>query len=261
MAWQSWETLRVAHDQERGLLDVVLDKPKGNVLDARLMGELLQVLDGPAQAAGLKLVVLRGAGGHFSFGASIEEHRRDQAPAMLRTFHALCRAVARHPVPVAAVVEGKCLGGAFELILCCHLVLLAPGAVLACPEIKLGVLPPVLAAIGHLRLGGATAERLLLTGAECKAAEAERLGLGVLLDGETWPAALAWFDRHLRGLSAFSLQQAVRATRQAGGVLQALGEGLDQAEQQYLSQLLPSHDGNEGIEAYLARRPPQWLNA
>ncbi|MBZ5522125.1 MAG: enoyl-CoA hydratase/isomerase family protein, partial [Acidobacteriia bacterium] len=51
-----------------------------------------------------------------------------------------------YPVPVAALVEGRCLGGAFELALCCHFVFAARSAVFACPEIKLGVFPPVLAA-------------------------------------------------------------------------------------------------------------------
>jgi cyclohexa-1,5-dienecarbonyl-CoA hydratase len=95
---------------------------------------------------------------------------------MLAGFHAMIRQVAAYPVPIAALVEGSCLGGAFELILACHFVFAAPSAVLGCPEIKLGVFPPVLAAIGSHRLGGPLAERLVMTGASIDAAVAERAG-------------------------------------------------------------------------------------
>ncbi len=77
------------------------------------------------------------------------------------------RELAAYPVPVAALVEGRCLGGAFELALCCHLVFATPIArASAAPRSSSASFPPVLAAIGALRLPGALAERLLLTGEE-----------------------------------------------------------------------------------------------
>ena len=107
--------------QEDGrVLRVWLSQPKGNVLNQAMMAALGGALREHAAIPHLKLVVLQGDGGHFSFGAAVEEHQKDQAPGMLRAFHALCRQVAGYPVPVAAMVEGRCLGGAFELVLCCH---------------------------------------------------------------------------------------------------------------------------------------------
>jgi DHA2 family multidrug resistance protein len=67
---------------------------------------------------------------------------------MLAAFHRTIRAVAAFPVPVAALVEGRCLGGAFELALACHYLFAKESAVFACPEVKLGVVPPVLAVLG-----------------------------------------------------------------------------------------------------------------
>ena len=96
---------------------------------------------------------------------------------MLAGFHAMIRQIASYPAPIAALVEGSCLGGAFELILACHLVFAAPSAILGCPEVKLGVFPPVLAAIGAQRLGGPLMEKLILTGMTIDAAAAERAGL------------------------------------------------------------------------------------
>ena len=245
------------------VLDLQLNRPKANILDAAMMRALATALATAADERSLKLVVIRGSKGHFSFGASVEEHQAAQAPAMLAGFHALIRQIGRFPVPVAALIEGQCLGGAFEVVLVCHLLFATPGAQLACPEIRLGVLPPVLAAIGAQRLGGALAERLLLTGAPLTAPEAERHGLLTVLSAEAPPLeqVLAWYRQQLAPLSAFALRQGVRASREGSGLLAALDGGLAAAEALYLEQILPSHDGNEGIAAFLARRPAKWENA
>ena len=119
------------------LLRLVLDRPKGNVLSLEMMKALSEALAAQSKNPHLRMVLIRGAGNHFSFGASVEEHRKEQAASMLAGFHAMIRQVAAYPVPIAALVEGSCLGGAFELILACHFVFAAPSANFGCPEIKL----------------------------------------------------------------------------------------------------------------------------
>jgi cyclohexa-1,5-dienecarbonyl-CoA hydratase len=256
-----YHTIRAELLEDGTLLRILLDRPKGNVLSAQMMAEITAALRLHLPDPRLRMILLRGAGGHFSFGASVEEHRKAQAPEMLRTFHELCRTVAASPVPVAALVEGRCLGGAFELVLCCHFVLATTTARFGCPEIKLGVFPPVLAALGAHRLGGALAERLLLTGGELDAHGAERAGLlsRLIEDGqEPETAALEWYRANLRPLSAFGLRQAALAVRRGSGMLDRLGAPLDAVERQYVTAVLDSHDGNEGIDAFLAKRPPEW---
>jgi len=248
--------------RDGGLAELIVDKPKGNVFDAALMGELRLALGALHGDPDLKLIALCAAGPNFSFGASVEEHRPAQAAAMLATFHALCRDLVRCPVPVAAVVQGRCLGGAFEVALACHFVFATADARFACPEIQLGVFPPVLAAIGHLRLGGALAERLLLTGAELDAAQGERCGFitAIVPTDDPRAAVRAWYDKALAPLSAFAVRQATRAARRGSGLLDAIGAGLGAAERQYLDDTAPSADGQEGIEAFLARRKPSWVH-
>jgi enoyl-CoA hydratase/carnithine racemase len=167
-------------------------------------------------------------------------------------------------VPVVAAVQGRCLGGAFELALACHLVVCAAGAVFACPEVRLGVFPPALAALGPSRLGGALAERLIVTGAELTASQGMSAGFVTETapegaEFEAWTSA--WVTKNLAPLSAFALRQAVKAARRASGFDRALEATLDQAEAQYLAEVVTSHDGNEGIEAFLAKRPPAWRDA
>jgi cyclohexa-1,5-dienecarbonyl-CoA hydratase len=237
---------------------------RGNILHRSTLVELAQALAVHQAEPELRLVLISGSGGQFSFGASVAEHRAHDAPALLASFHHLARLVAGYPRPVAALVEGSCLGAGFELALCCHFVFAAPDARFGCPEIRLGVFPPVLAALAHLRLPSFAAERLLLTGETLDAAAAEGLGIvtrrvagGVEAESEV----LEWYRATLAPLSSFALRQAVRALRGASGFLDRFETALAAAEALYLEELLPSHDGNEGIAAFLERRPPQWRDA
>jgi cyclohexa-1,5-dienecarbonyl-CoA hydratase len=246
------------------VLRLVLDAPKANILTMRMMDELRAELAAHRDRGALRMVLLRGAGGTFSYGASVPEHRRERAAAMLATFCDLVRDVATYPTPVAAMIEGRCLGGAFELALACHFLFATPTAVMGCPEVRLGVIPPVLAVLGPKRMGGALAERLLVTGADLDAGGAERAGLlaGIVPTG-TDPESfvLDWYRRTLAPLSAFTLREATRSAREASGLLAALEGPLEAAERRYVERLLPSHDGNEGIEAFIEKRAPQWMDA
>jgi len=245
------------------LLRLVLDRPKGNVLSMEMMKALSEALAAHLSNPHLRMVIIRGSGNHFSFGASVEEHRKEQAPSMLAGFHAMIRQVASYPVPIAALVEGSCLGGAFELVLACHFVFAAPSASFGCPEIKLGVFPPVLAAIGAHRLGGPLTERLVLTGATIDAAAAEKAGLvsAVFSGGKPEEELIEWYRKNLRPLSAFSIRQGVRVSRIGSGLIAALQEPLAKIERQYVDEVLASNDGNEGIGAFIERRKPVWKDS
>ena len=242
------------------LLHLSLNAPKGNVLSQAMMGEISSALGEHREHRPLRLVLLTAEGSHFSFGASVEEHRREQAPAMLRTFHSLVRNLAAYPVPIAALVQGQCLGGAFELVLGCHLVFATPNTSFACPEVKLGVFPPVLVAIGPLRLGHPVSERMLLTGESLDAESARRIGFVARLvnANSARSEVMAWFREVIAPLSAFAIRQATKVSRHSSGILHALGTSLSDAERQYLDEVLTSRDGNEGIAAFLERRKPAW---
>ena len=243
------------------LLRLVLDRPPGNILTSGLMEQLGHELASHQDDRALHMVVLQGAGGQFSWGASVEEHRKPSAQGMLRGLSRLVRAIARYPVPVAALVEGRCLGGGFELALACHLVFTSREAQMGCPEITLGVFPPVLAALGPWRLGGALSDRLVLTGEPLDAAEARACGFSAAVFDGSDPFArfTEWYRKGPARRSAAALRTAAQAVRT--GTESLLGARLDELEQLYVDRVLASHDGNEGIEAFIARRAPVWTDA
>ncbi len=97
------------------VLHLTLSDPPGNVLDSVMMGALQAALDEAADRPGLKLIQFQGAGDHFCFGASVPEHTREKAPAMLAQFHRLFYTLADLAVPTAVMLSGQCLGGGLEL--------------------------------------------------------------------------------------------------------------------------------------------------
>lgn len=245
------------------LMRVTFEKDKGNILTAALMRQLDSTLAEHANDKNLKMVTLEGAGKNFSFGASIEEHQKDRAPELLETFHGLVRRIVKYPLPVAAVVRGRALGGGFEVALACRFVFTEAHSSFSCPEIKLGVVPPVLAALGPQRVGFAWTQRLLLGAMTLEAKTAHELGFVTEIAAEgtdPYDNCLAWYRHYFADLSAFTLRQATDAVRIGAGTTELIGERLARIEKLYIERLLPSHDGNEGLAAFLEKRKPEWRN-
>jgi len=231
-------------------LRVVLAAPKANVLDRQMMGEVGSVLDGLGERSELKLIC---------FGASVEEHVKEQAPAMLAAFHGIFHRLVELAIPTASAVRGRCLGGGMELAVFCNRVVAHPGAVFAQPEIQLAVLPPVASLILPLKVGQSRADEINLTGRNVTATEAKEIGLVDEIADDPLAAVEAWAARELVPKSAAALRRAVWASRWQFNRILA-GE-LKAIEELYLRDLMETHDANEGLAAFLAKRKPVWSNS
>lgn len=238
---------------------IILNAPKANVLEAAMLEEILSVLESLRAEKHVKLIVFEGAGKHFSFGASVPEHTKEQAPMMLKAFHAMFYELAHLAVPTMAVVRGQCLGGGMELALFCNFIVADGAAWFGQPEIVLGVLPPPASVMLPRKVGQTYADDLVLTGRSIPAEEARRIGLVNLTtpEGEdAWTTAGEWISMHILPKSASSLRIANRAVRM--DFFRRLREDLPRVEDLYLAELMESHDANEGINAFLEKRKPEW---
>jgi cyclohexa-1,5-dienecarbonyl-CoA hydratase len=237
---------------------LVLNAPKANILDMAMLDALLDALDDARRRRSVKLLVLEGAGAHFSFGASVEEHRREAAREMIPRFGHVFAALAQAAIPTAAAVRGQCLGGGMELALFCNWVFADATARFGQPEIKLAVFPPVAALLLPLLAGQAAADDVCLTGRTYTAQEGQERGWVHAVVEDVEEAVQRHYATHLAPLSAQALRQAVRASRFR--FHRAFLEGWAEMQRQYLDELMATRDANEGIEAFLSKRPPVWTN-
>lgn len=230
---------------------------KGNILDRAMLAEISRVFMEARTAPGLKAICLEGAGGQFSFGASVQEHLPGQAHEMLEDIRRLVLHVLDSHVVVLAAVRGNCLGGGLELASVCHRVFASADARFGQPEIRLGVFAPVASIVLPGRIGRAHAEDLCLTGRIVTAPEALEMGLiDEIAGGDPADAALAWAQAGFSGHSAASLRLAVRAIR--AELTARVRDELPVLEELYLQELMATHDANEGLRAFLDKRPPVW---
>ena len=237
---------------------VTLAAPKANILDRAMVTELSAIFDALAGDRDLCAIVLAADGPHFSFGASVEEHLPEQIEEALARLSGLLRNVGGAPAPTIASVRGQCLGGGFELVLACDLVVAEETAQLGAPEIRLGVFPPAAAALLPVRVGVAGAASMILTGASSTGAQAMASGLVTRIapPGQLDVAVDEFLGECFLTRSPVALRNAAHAVR--GPIVRALNEDLPRLERLYLDELMTDPDAVEGIRAFLDKRDPQW---
>lgn len=242
-------------------LRVIVDEPKANIISIAVMRALRDALAQVTPASCVKLVTLEGAGDHFSYGASVEEHRPGVIDVALAELRGTIEALLAVPAPTAAIVRGKCLGGGFELALACDLMFASTTATLGVPEIALGVFPPAAAALLPVRVGASRAASAVLTGTSAPATTWATTGLLELTaaPAELEAAVEHWFAAHLAPRSAAALRFAAIASRV--NARRQIETVLPELERLYLEGLMHTKDAVEGIEAFLDKRQPVWSDA
>ncbi len=254
------EAIRVDVRHDGGLRVITLGPAPANIVTAAAARALADAVEAAADDPHCRLVVVRGEGEHFSYGASVDEHLPGAIDDMLPAFHESLGRVLASRVPTLAAVSGLCLGGGLEVALACSLVLCHASARLAVPEIELGVFPPAASVLLELRGGAGAVARLAVTGEKIDAAEALRMGLAdYSVEGDLDEAIEALYAKRFAPKSASSLRLAHRAAR--AHVLRAWKERIGELERLYLDELMRTHDGVEGIRAFTEKRKPQWKDA
>jgi cyclohexa-1,5-dienecarbonyl-CoA hydratase len=255
------DTSPIRHAVERSgeIQRIVLNRPRGNVIDLEMIRAIRARLAELAPEPGpLKLVVFEGAGEHFSFGASVQEHLPGKVAELLPEFHSLFRDLEALGAPTAAVVRGQCLGGGFELAVWCGMIFGEPSARFGVPESRLGVFPPVAAIALPWRVSGARATQMIVAGDTFDAQGAAAWGLIDHCTHDAEAALQRWFEERLAEKSAIAVRTAWRASRRI--LARSLERDLPVLEKLYLDELMSRKDPVEGLTAFLEHRPPAWSN-
>jgi enoyl-CoA hydratase/carnithine racemase len=235
-----------------------------NALDHEILDALAEVLPQLNRGIETRCVLITGAPPLFSAGYDIagipeETFERDAEALVAHPFHAAMEAIAKHPWPTVAAINGHCLGGGLELAITCDLRICAAGAKLGMPPAKLGLI------YGHTGLrkfldtiGLPYTKELFLTGRNLDAERAERIGLvnEVVADEELGDESVA-----LAASIAENAPLSMRANKQAIDLLEANPELTDQQEAGLVAlreSCFSSDDLREGIRAFAEKRRPRW---
>lgn len=247
----------VLHERRGGVLTLTINRPaQKNAVDHEVAVQLAAAVDLLDADPELSVGVLTGAGGVFSAGMDLKAFTKGELPVLPgRGFGGLTRAAVRKPL--IAAVEGWALGGGFEMVLACDLIVAAEDARFGLPETTRGLV----AAEGGLvrlprRLPYHVAARVLLTGEPLTAAEAKQYGL---VNELTPPGTALTVARELAERVARNAPLALAAVKEVLRETQGLNESDAFTRQDEItSGLATSEDAREGARAFAEKRAPVW---
>lgn len=250
--------------QEDRIARLRLNRPElHNAFDAGLIAELTAALEDLAGNAAVRVVVLEAAGASFSAGADLnwmrgmaaasEADNRTDALALAR----LLRTLDELPRPTIARVHGAAFGGGVGLVACCDIAIGAAEAKFGLTESRLGLLPATISPYVIAAIGTRHARRYFASAEVFDAAQALRIGL--LHEVVAADALDAAVERQV----ALLLKAGPIATAQAKTLVREVAaqtdrDAIDAANADLIARLRVSAEGQEGIGAFLDKRPPIW---
>ena len=246
--------------EEKDLIGrVTFNAPPLNILNIEMMKEINQALK-DFQRKNLKVLIFNANGKAFSAGVDVSDHTKEKVNEMIQVFHEIFTNLYKINAPTVALVNGAALGGGCEVATFCDIVIASEKSKFGQPEIKVGVFPPVAAAIFPKLMWSKKALELLITGDAIGANEAKELGLvNHILPVENFEdEAEKLITEKLAINSAVVLQLTKRAFLE--GATQNYPESIKKIEDIYLNELMKTNDANEGLAAFLEKRQPVWKN-
>jgi len=252
-----YETLQFVREECYAV--VTLNRPPANAISESLMQELNAALTSVQTDDAVRSVIVTGAGDRiFCGGADLgSAFSGGDVEGFIRFGNSVMRKMERFPKPIIAAINGHAMGGGMEISMACHFRLLKETARMGQTESNLGIIPGYGGTQRLPRLIGRTkALEFLILGTQIPAAECLALGLVNRLckEGET-----------LNDAKALARQLGKRAPLATAAIIKAVDEGLESpmarsidVEIDAFIPTLRSEDAAEGIQAFFAKREPQF---
>jgi methylglutaconyl-CoA hydratase len=246
------------------VVKILLSRPEArNAMSDVTLRELTDVFEALAQEKALRAVLVTGQGKDFCAGADIAWMKRGgQLPPAegkkdARLFAEMLKAVDECPAPVVVAAQGNVFGGGLGLLAACDVAILSDDARMSFSEARLGIMPAVISCWVLPKIGAANARRYYLTGEVFGAVEAVRMGLA----HESVPAA------ELAARAGYAvdciLKNGPNAVRTAKAMIPKIlaAKPSERAELtvETLVKLRSSPEGQEGLSAFLDKRPAAWV--
>src|SRR5688572_25679928 len=256
----SYQFLKVTPQLEKFISLIQLNRPKElNALNLELMGELRDALKSLDEDKEVRVIIITGDERSFAAGADIKQMAGKTAIEMsVVDQFSTWDQIRRTKKPIIAAVSGFALGGGCELAMLCDMIIASETAKFGQPEIKIGVMP---GAGGTQRLtravGKALAMEMILTGKFISAEEALKAGLiNRVVPVEVYLSESVRLAKEIAAMSPVAVQMAKESVLRSYST--TLEEGL-LFERKNFYLLFASEDQKEGMQAFIEKRPPNFI--
>jgi methylglutaconyl-CoA hydratase len=253
--------------ERRGPIELLtLNRPEvRNAFNDETVGELTAWARATAADADVRGVVVAGAGSAFCAGGDLAwmartvEYTEEENIADATRASMMFQAINQLAVPTIGRVHGAALGGGAGLAAVCDIVVTEEHATFGFTEVKLGILPAVIAPFVLAKIGPSAARELFLTGRRFSAQHALEIGLVHVV---VRPEALVASVEHLVAEVLSGGREAIAAAKQ---LIADLGvtpaSEITRLTTTALAQRRVSAEGQEGLRAFLEKRKPRWSGA
>jgi len=254
--FKSADGFRVELNRDKQRADLVLDRPPLNVITMQQREQMAAAFAALDKEPAVRVIVLRGAGEHFSSGGDIPGFMT-QSPEHLSTLAHNVAAPERCSKPVIAAIQGYCFGVALELALACDFRVVAESAQLALPEQRIGMIPGSGGASRLVKMIGiARAKDMAMRSRRVSGAQAHAWGIALAVvadaDLDKEVASLVEELTYFSPLAQRTLKKVINAAQDS-----PLHIGIELEGEAY-GRLRASDDFREGVESFKARRTPKF---
>jgi enoyl-CoA hydratase/carnithine racemase len=247
--------------ERRGAVAIVtLNRPdRHNALDEALVGELTDCFGHLSVDPLARVVVLAGAGASFCAGADrawlerIVGFTREENIADARAAQRMFVTIAECPHATIARVHGAVIGGGVGLVAACDIAIASHNAVFGFSEVRLGIIPAVIAPYVVPKIGLGAARALFVSGERLSAEEALRIGLIEQLEPFSLDTAV---HRKIESILQAGPQAVAAAKRLLRDIAGRTPQEAADITVERIADIRRSPEGQEGMRSFLEKRPP-----
>lgn len=248
----------------RGVATVTLNREdKHNAFDDAMIAALREIFDDLAGNKAVRVVVLASAGRNFSAGADLgwmqrmAEYDYQHNLADARLLAGMLKALHELPQPTIARVQGAAFGGGVGLVSCCDMAVASKRASFCLSEVKIGLMPATISPFVVRAMGERACRRYFTTAERFDANRALALGLvSEVVDEDELDSALDGLIESILGSGPQAVQEAKRLVADIAG--RDITDALVEDTCERIAQIRVSPEGQEGLSAFLNKRPPAW---
>ena len=247
--------------------EITLNRPKlHNAFNDVLVAELTSALEAIEQDSNIHTLVLAGSGSSFCAGADThwmrgmaQASKLDNKDDSLRLAR-LMRLLNFLSKPTIARIHGAVYGGGIGLVACCDIAIGADDSKFSLSEVKLGLVPAVISPYVIGAIGLRQARRLFVTGEVFDAAHAARIGLlHASVPADQLDNAVQCAVDTIEKTGPLARREAKRLALRVAGMDERVAVRVDTENAELIARLRVSEEGQEGLTAFLEKRPPNWI--